>query len=895
VRVTRIRLQNYRGIKDREVTLAPCGVTIIEGPNECGKSSLAEALDVVLNEKETSAKKNVRALKRTDLDVPTEVEVDIETGPYRFTLHKAFNKRSRAELTIHAPKAEILTGGEVHGRIREILAESVDTRLLDALWVQQGAKIEQTSLAGCTSLAEALDHAAGTVPAGDREETLLASAAKEFARYWTPSGGEGREMASSARRVQEARAHFDAAVEEDTRLRTDVEVSERLQRELVELELEEQRESGSAEEWLIRLGEVEQIEGKIKELDASRRMAELEWTAAKKDQVAREVMIRDLDEAITKATAAEAALAQFEERLNPLAAQSRALDVDRDQLHAALTEARALLDLRAHDRQHMDDLAELEVTRERGERIERSAREKATAAATLERITVDTKVIEELRTLMNRVQAEKAKLEALSASAVVEAHRAISVTVDGDLFSLEAGERLTRIVSQASIFNVVGLVAVTVGPGTSVDEQRGVLSDAERLLQDALGGVGAATMEEAEVLLHRRDEALRAVSMAQKQMELDLRDLTASGLREAIGRLEAKTQSYASNRQAQPALAGDAEHARRLEAQAREAYERLDERYSLSRASAKSAQEEYQTAVVEKVALDTDHRVATKEAERLADRLERERAVASDAQVTKHAADRCAAHDTAAEALRTSKERLEGRDPAATRLRTENAKQVLRQVRSQLFEKRTDFARVQAAIDALSPKGLFSRCQETEAALRSAEEIDQRLRQRAVAAKLLLQTLRAERTDAQKAYVEPLRREIEERGRAVFGSDFMIELDEARLAVVRRRLQGVWVSWDQLSVGAQEQLGILTRLAAASLVSMDGGAPLIIDDALGHSDDERLDAMCAVLGAAGGAVQIIALTCTPGRYRRIGGATTISMVDRPPDGGLGPHEPRGSL
>ena len=76
-------------------------------------------------------------------------------------------------------------------------------------------------------------------------------------------------------------------------------------------------------------------------------------------------------------------------------------------------------------------------------------------------------------------------------------------------------------------------------------------------------------------------------------------------------------------------------------------------------------------------------------------------------------------------------------------------------------------------------------------------------------------------------------------------------------------------------------MGVVSRLACAAIVSPDGGgAPVIIDDALGWSDPDRLRNMGAAISAAGGQCQVIILTCTPGRYAHIGNATTIRLPSR---------------
>ena len=60
-------------------------------------------------------------------------------------------------------------------------------------------------------------------------------------------------------------------------------------------------------------------------------------------------------------------------------------------------------------------------------------------------------------------------------------------------------------------------------------------------------------------------------------------------------------------------------------------------------------------------------------------------------------------------------------------------------------------------------------------------------------------------------------------------------------------------------------------------VSKGGGAVLILDDALGYTDRERLKLMGAVLAKAGKECQIIILTCVPDRYSNIGDATVVRL------------------
>jgi uncharacterized protein YhaN len=62
------------------------------------------------------------------------------------------------------------------------------------------------------------------------------------------------------------------------------------------------------------------------------------------------------------------------------------------------------------------------------------------------------------------------------------------------------------------------------------------------------------------------------------------------------------------------------------------------------------------------------------------------------------------------------------------------------------------------------------------------------------------------------------------------------------------------------------------------LVAGDGGVPIILDDTLGHTDEDRLEYMGAILTRAGRECQVIVLTSYPKRYAHVGGATVVTLV-----------------
>src|SRR5919205_385178 len=174
MRLHRLVLTNYRGITHREIDFPDHGVVVLCGANEIGKSSMIEALDLLLEAKDRSTKKEVKQVKPTHADVGAEITAEISTGPYRFVYRKRFHKRAETALTVLAPRREQLTGDEAHDRVRAILEETVDVAVGDAV-----------ALSGAEPLLV------------DRIDT-------EYLKYFTPSGRPTGEWAAATKRMQAA-------------------------------------------------------------------------------------------------------------------------------------------------------------------------------------------------------------------------------------------------------------------------------------------------------------------------------------------------------------------------------------------------------------------------------------------------------------------------------------------------------------------------------------------------------------------------------------------------------------------------------------------------------------------------------------------------------------------
>ena len=164
---------------------------------------------------------------------------------------------------------------------------------------------------------------------------------------------------------------------------------------------------------------------------------------------------------------------------------------------------------------------------------------------------------------------------------------------------------------------------------------------------------------------------------------------------------------------------------------------------------------------------------------------------------------------------------------------------------------------------------------ETEREHAEAEYL--RVHRRARAAQLLRSVMARHRDATRLRYVDPFRN----RGGAAGPHRLRRPLSRSRSTATcgsaAARCRGRTVPYESLSGGAKEQLGIVARLAGAALVAKEDSVPVVIDDALGFTDPDRLIKMGAVFDAVGGDGQVIVLTCSPQRYESVGAAHHIEL------------------
>ncbi len=876
MKILRIKLKNYRGVETREVTLAPSGVTVIEGPNEIGKSSLAEAVDVIFKHLDSSAKAEVKALKPVHKDDGAEIEVDVECGPYAFTLYKRFHKKPETRLTVSQPRPENLTGREAHERARKILAEELDLDLWDALRLQQGTGVAQAELKDQRSLAAALDHAAGGSLAGDREENLFEAARREYERYYTETGKPRKELDESDAALKGTQAELRSISEQLAAIEAEVERFARLENEIGRLRRERVGLEAAAVE---RDAEWNSVQGLVKELstlDAKRKEA-----MALAKSIATEVEARS--KLVNDAAEARRELDDLNAKIEAGALQRQVTKEEHDRsaqalknAHDAAEETASLVELRRRDHEFRRDELDLAQLRERKARIDKAVREAEASERLLRRTTMTDALLADIENAHVAAEVARWSLEAARTELCLEALAEIDPEVAGVTTHLDKDQKQVLAVEGSLELRLPGVARVTVRSGASSATLAGDHKQAQSRLKalcdkGKVAGVTEARQvnearREADLIRRRKDEVLKE----------NLRDLTRDDLESKILELEARQQEPHPRHDSDPALPADLDEARDV----------LREAHTAAKAAA-DAQRGLTTSLDRaREACSLQEKKEVEDATRL--KLTQERLDAAQKAIDESRSSRpddvlggeqevaAASVQASGAAYAEAARRLAAAQPEQVKDLAQNAQAALESAVKQFRQKEDELLQLRTRLREHGEDGLEERRGAAQALVERSQLEHTGLLARAEAAKLLFNTLRTMRDAARQRYVGPLRKRIEGLGRIVFGESFQVSLDD-ELQVESRTVDGRTVPFKDLSIGAQEQIGVIVRLACAMTVSANGGVTVIVDDALGYSDPERLQEMGAVLSRAGRETQIVVLTCMPERYRYVGNARVVSL------------------
>lgn len=878
MRIHRLRLRNFRGIDEEEIEPAADGVTIVQGPNEVGKSTLLEAVDLVFRKKDSSRAKEVRTVQPVGEDVGPEVELEVETGPYRFTYFKRFIRDKETTLEVHEPKRRSLSGEKAHERARAILDETLDTALWRALRVDQGVGIEQVDLDDQSALSKALDQAAGSALVGDREIDIYQAVRDEYLEHWTKTGNLRKSARERREEVEELAAEVSGLEETLQDLEDDVQRIASLQEE------REQKQDTLAEkrdemgEWEERWQEVRSLREEVDKKEEARDVARERLDRARERLDQREDLHDEVESLSSDLDDHEDTLEAHEPRLEAARARVEELDGAREAAEEVVDALEAHLSQRRDDEELLRKRKEVEDLRARLGTIEEAREEVEAAEEVLDGTALDEDLLGKIRDAHYELRSLEQRLKEGGPRVEATFETPAAVELDGEERTVEAGASLDEHVREAFQLEVADALDLRVSAGRSATELEEEVEAARERYRALLDEAGVDDLDEAEAAYEERTTAQRKRENARARLDDLLEGETLEDLRSRIQELEDEVDSLSSDRGAAPPVPDSLAEAERLRERAerwgkraRAARDRTVEEHRQARGRLEDVEERYRT-------LDQEREVTERRLETVRASLEEARGEASDEELRQEVEAKEEELQEAESDLQGARDRLDEENPEEVKARYRNVEKVVERLEEELSGIDTTLTDLKARVSERGGDGLHEELEEKRRQHEQARRDWSRYKQRIDALKLLHDTLAEEREKAKRVYVEPLKDRIDRLGKIVYGEDFEVRLGED-LAIEQRILEGNPIDWEDLSGGAQEQLSLLARLAAARIVS-DGeepGVPLFVDDALGYTDPDRLEAMNAVLGTAAEDIQVLVLTCYPERYQGVGGAKVVRM------------------
>jgi hypothetical protein len=870
MKLHRLVLKNYRGIEHREIDFPDHGVVVISGANEIGKSSMVEALDLLLESRDRSTKKEVKQVKPTHADVGSEVTAEISAGPYRFVYHKRFHKKCETQLTVLEPRREQHSGDEAHDRVQAMLAETVDTELWRAQRVLQSASTDAVNLSGCDALTRALDVAAGDAAALSGTEPLLIDRIDtEYARYFTPTGRPTGEWTVAIKALEAANADVEqcaAAV---------AEVDDRVQRhatltvELAELAQRQQEASARQTAAQAAADAIAQLTEHVREAELIAAAATATSTASTAAHTERERLRTETD----SRTAAVAALEGEALEASQAHATARDVTVEADavveQANQLLADAQQRVETA---RRVVDELACRDETQRLSARltkIDAALRDRDGIAHELSTIAVTDDLLRHIEKAAAAVERTEGQLALVSATVEFVAATDIELVIGDQRVTLPAGESWSTLANAATEVEVPGILTARVTPGMSALEIQTQYTAAQ---QDLAAGLAAAQVADLTAA-RSTDQRRRELQSARDQLTATLAGLCGDDDVEQLRSRLAELRSL-------PAFSGD------ITIDAGTARAELDEA-EVGRVKAGADCETHRRVAalamsklteVSTQATRLQDKLVTQRAELAAvvDRLTQQRATVADDKLTATADADALAAQTAAGRVAELAEQLAAAAPDAVAAELGEAVEAAAVLRERHDEIARTLHEIAAQLTLFGTEGRKGKLDAAEIQREHARNEHDRVGRRARAVQLLRDVMVRHRDTTRLRYVEPYRAELQRLGRPVFGPSFEVDVD-SDLCILNRTLDGCTVPYESLSGGAKEQLGILARLAGAALVAKEDAVPILIDDALGFTDPQRLVKMAAVFDTLGERGQVIVLTCTPGRYDGIKDAQRIEL------------------
>lgn len=866
MKLRRIEVKDFRKLGHVVIDDLGDGLNVIVGDNEAGKSTLLAALRAALFERHRVGGAAAAAMQPYNQSVRPEVVLEFERGGVGWTLRKAFCQRQEAELS---GNGERYTGDAVEDKLAEMFGftppSSGGTKpqehhgVFGLLWVEQGTSHRALGIgAGRNHLASALEREIGQVTGGERGRALLTAAEARRDQFWDKRGNARGEFKALAGQVETDRQHLAdlerQLAEHDERVNRLAGIQNILARHQRDdtLEAARMRAAAAREAFAAVSGLAEALRA----AEGAVERAKLKRDAAEARAAARLKLIADLAGDKTSLDAANAArgeAAAAYARLEGLAAEASARREAAAHAEQQAVAALHRLERAAARRQAAEAAGRLGGQLKLAEEAD-EARRKALALVQASALAAED--IEALEKLERALDQARMRLEAASVRIALHPEGAQAAQLDGK--PVADGEAL--LLSRDARLVLEGYGAVEIRPGGGTEALVRAAEEAGQELAAALRRRGQADLSAARVALRRQDAA---------RAEVKTHGATIAAL--APDGIDALRQEIARNALLMEAGEADTDACEPADIEA--ARQRRTEAAGVLRAA--EAETKDRNAAVEAARRELavlDERVSVAQARhaRRMEELAAARVVAEDAALDTEASRERQAFEAAVTGCDGAQAALVGADPEAKQIALKQAEQAEREIDADIRRLDIEKREIEAALRALGKDGLGEQLALLEGQIAATEARLKSMTLEAQAARLLHTTLADAQRETKDRWLAPVRERSAPYLRLI-QADSDIVLHDETFEIEQLVRNGVAEPFGSLSVGAREQIAVITRIALADILREAGQeACIVLDDALVNTDEARLERMHLVLGKAAQNQQVLILTCRERDFLQLG-------------------------
>lgn len=863
-----LRLWNVRKFAGRGMAIENIGdgVNVLSAENEFGKSTSFDALHAAFFQPFSGTPKSIQLLRPYSGGSP-QIEVDVETDQGRFRISKTYYTGKNAVITEIATNRIIAQADAAEAWILNLMRGG-STGPAGLLWVQQGA----TEIGGGSNKEKDEERRVRedvlTSVTGDEVEFLTGG--RRMLRVLDRTNAKLEELVTNTGKPKTGGAYAEALAELEGLQREETELALRISElrsaldtrrkklnrlkdlndpETAQLRLEQKADAAE------RLEAVKEQSGKLATAEAQKKLAVEKCQNTKNQLETHQSKLEKLGKVVQQVIEGEAQQKDAELKRNETLSANEASQKSLQACEERLNDARELLDAAKRSKEAeraAEQFTELKTQLEKAEKL-RGEIEKLEAECDV--LLVDSQVVEQLETFERRIETLNAMILTESVTVQVDYVNSSESQITHDGSALADGQSI-KVSSEACLdIPQVGQLTISVGSDASTQELDAELQEVKEQLRSGLSQINCGSSSAAKEQL--TIAKAKASSLVLKRAELETRAPEGiDALRQQSIHLEelckASDSSEVSLDDAEIELAAAIEAHRSSQSEreiARSAYhDAKDEflRQDIMIASMRREREELESAL----GLEVERNEKLK---LLQGTFAKEKEILAAAQ-------------KATEQLKTLVP-----DLISVTAAYERTTSTVDRAQTEIDVLNKEVAELDGRISVSSGHGIEDEFEEIKGRCSSVENRVERFKHEIYALTRLKQALEEARSSAKERYFEPVMAELKPLLTLLL-DEASITFDEATLLPKTLGREGLDENITFLSGGMREQLAILTRLAFARLLAKSGNpVPVILDDALVYSDDERIERMFDALHRQASDLQILVFSCRQRAFERLGG------------------------